>query len=136
MSTPARHTTVRELLSTFGPHLWVHRRAVVAGYLYRLISIGVTLLAPWPLKVIIDHVVGTRPLPRIIQLLGPDLSKEALVGVLAALIVALTLMRALAEMLQATTNARLRDRLNIKLRYRMLEHLQKHPRTFGYKHTC
>ena len=134
MSTPARHTTVRELVRTFGPDLWVHRRAVVAGYLYRSIAIGVTLLAPWPLKVIIDHVVGTRPLPRIIQLLGPDLSKEALVGVLAALIVALALLRALAEMLQATTNARLRERLNMQLRDRMLAHLQTLPPTIRTTH--
>src|SRR6266852_8027775 len=107
---------------------------MAAGYLYRTIAIGVTLLAPWPLKVIIDHVVGTRPPPRIIRLLGPGLSKEALVGVMAALIVALALMRALAETLQATTNARLRERLNMQLRDRMLAHLQTLPPTIRTSH--
>jgi ATP-binding cassette subfamily B protein len=134
MSALPRHTTVRELVRTFGPDLWVHRRAMAAGYLYRTIAIGVTLLAPWPLKVIIDHVVGTRPPPRIISLLGPGLSKEALVGVMAALIVVLALMRALAETLQATTNARLRERLNMQLRDRMLAHLQTLPPTIRTSH--
>src|SRR3982751_1130327 len=101
MSTTPRHTTVRELVRTFGPDLWTHRRTMAIGYFYRLLAIAFTLLTPWPLKVIIDNVVGTRPLPRIVLLLGLGRSKEVLVGVLAVLIVMLALARALCETLQA-----------------------------------
>ena len=134
MTTTIRQGTLRGLIRTFGPDLRVHRRAMAVGYFFRTVAIGATLLAPWPLKVIIDHVLGTRPVPRVVQALAPGASKETLVALMAGLIVALAVARALAETLQSMSNARVRERLNTELRDRMLAHLQTLPPTTRTSH--
>src|SRR5688572_12012185 len=59
-----------------------------------LIALGgaAQLLAPWPLKVLVDHVLGNHPLPDwMALLLGSESSRSALLffTVIAGLVVAL-----------------------------------------------
>ena len=119
------------LARTFGPDVWAHRRTCLTSYAFRMLAIGATLAAPWPLKIIIDHVLS---------------SQAAAAG--AARVPAGHLastrrdrdgagdrgrrdgVRALAEFLQATTAARLREQLNVQLRDRMLAHFRRCRRRF------
>ena len=56
-----------------------------------LVSIGASLLKPWPLAVIVDSVLGTAPLPSWLRSSLGGLSKESLLLTLAAAVLVLHL---------------------------------------------
>ena len=75
------------LARTFGPDVWAHRRTMLTSYAFRMLAIGATLVAPWPLKIIIDHVLSSRPLPPPLRLFLSDTSPQRVVIAMALAIV-------------------------------------------------
>ena len=122
------------LARTFGPDVWSFRRTMLTSYAFRMLAIGATLVAPWPLKIIIDHVLSSRPLPSPLDLFLSDTSPKRVAIAMALAIVVVTAVRAVAEFLQATTAARLREQLNVRIRDRMLAHFQTLPPTIQTAH--
>jgi ATP-binding cassette subfamily B protein len=122
------------LARTFGPDLWPFRGTMLTSYAFRMLAIGATLAAPWPLKIIIDHVLSSRPLPSPLGLFLSHTSPQHVVIVMALAIVAATAVRAFAEFRQTTSSARLREQLNVRIRDRMLAHFQTLPPTIQTTH--
>ena len=56
-----------------------------------LVSIGASLLKPWPLAVIVDSILATKPLPSLMQSAFGALTKESLLLTLAAAVLVLHL---------------------------------------------
>ena len=121
---------LRRLATAFGPGLWVQRQALAASYLWRLIAIGAALFAPWPLKVIIDHVITARSLPHLVDRIGLDLKPDQLVLLMTVLFLLTTIAGAIANAREKNISARIRERLTWLLRDRMLAHLQTLSPTF------
>jgi len=134
MSAVAPRRVVANLTRTFGPDLAIYRRTIAGSAVFRLIAIAATLAAPWPLKIIIDHVLSSRPLPPSLRPLLSSLPPQVVVIVMAVTIVTLTAVRAFAEFRQTTTAARLREALNVRIRDRMLAHVQTLPPTIQSAH--
>jgi ABC-type multidrug transport system fused ATPase/permease subunit len=134
MSANRRQHVWRKLARAFGPDLWAHRRLLFGAYGFRLISVGAAILSPWPLKVIIDSVITSRPLPGALRRSGLELSPEGLVLWMTALFVAATVVGAITNALEKNLSARVRERLTLRLRDRMLAHLQTLPPTFRTGH--
>jgi ABC-type multidrug transport system fused ATPase/permease subunit len=134
MNQPPDRRVWLDLARTFGPHLWAHRRTMATSYAFRMLAIGATLVAPWPLKIIIDHGLSARPLPRALRPLLSSMSAQTLVVAMALAIVAITAVRALAEFLQTTIAARLREQINVEVRDRMLAHVATLPPTIQTSH--
>jgi ATP-binding cassette subfamily B protein/subfamily B ATP-binding cassette protein MsbA len=71
--------TVAALMNRLGRALQFFRpdakRLVVVGLLL-LLGIGANLLKPWPLALIVDSVLGTKPLPDWLRSLAGDQSKQ------------------------------------------------------------
>jgi ATP-binding cassette subfamily B protein len=124
----------RQLARAFGPDLWAHRRLLAGAYAFRLISIGAAIFSPWPLKVIIDNVITSRPLPGALRPFGEGLSPEGLVLWMVVVFVAATVVGALTGALEKNFSARVRERLTLRLRDRLLAHLQTLPPTFRAGH--
>ncbi len=59
--------TLRRMLGYARPHTW--RLALYA--FVSLLLIGVSLLQPWPMKILVDNVIGGKPLPDVFQLNAP-----------------------------------------------------------------
>jgi ATP-binding cassette subfamily B protein len=130
MSANRRKHLWRKLVQTFGPDMWVHRRLALGAYTFRLISVLAVIFSPWPLKVIIDNVITSRPLPGALRPISTGLSPESLVMWMAAVFVAVTVVGAVANALEKNFSARVRERLTLSLRDRLLAHLQTLPPTF------
>ena len=130
MSAHGRSNIWRRFVRTFGPDLWAHRRLLAGAYTFRLISVGAAVLLPWPLKVIIDNVITSRPLPEALGRFGFTLSPEGLVLWMTGLFLVLTAVAAVTNSLEKRTSARVRERLTLELRDRLLAHLQTLPPTF------
>src|ERR1043166_3366622 len=67
-----RGSTVQVTMRLLRRFLPGELRGLTAGLLLLLAAAGVALLQPWPLKLVLDSVVGTIPLPETLQrLAGP-----------------------------------------------------------------
>lgn len=85
------------------------------------------LLAPWPLKLIFDHVLLRHPLPPSMSALQPllDLGTGAALALCAAAIAAIALASGALAYLQLYTSARVGHRITWQLRGALFAHLQR-----------
>jgi ATP-binding cassette subfamily B protein len=70
------YRTLLRLYKVFGPHYKKHWKLAVAAYAGLLLTILVALCSPWPLKLILDHVVLGNPLPAQVAFLGRWLAQS------------------------------------------------------------
>jgi len=112
----------RRLLVEARPH-WPQ---LVSYLLISLLATPVALLAPLPLKIAVDSVLGDHPLPRAVVWLIPDLGPGSTGALL--LIVGLVVLFALLTLIQQLLSAMLRTHVGEKLvlafRSRLFRHVQ------------
>ncbi len=117
------------LMRAFAPELRHLRWLLAAGYLGTLIDVGASVVAPWPLKIIIDQVLTGRTLPGWLAPIAAHVTAAQLVVVLAAGFAVVTALGALGGALERLSTARARERFILTLRDRLLAHLQTLPPT-------
>ena len=111
------------------------RGLVVIG-LAMLAGIGVKLLAPWPLKLIVDNVLSKKPLGeggQWIQALPGAASPQGLLAWLAAATVALFLARRVLKIGQNYVRAGAGSRMVYRLATDLFQHLQNRSLIFHGK---
>jgi ATP-binding cassette subfamily B protein len=123
------HRTGGQVLQAFLPLWRKHRKMLFVSYGCGLLAVGMTLLSPWPLKFVIDHVLGGQPLPEPITGLAPDLSSEAMVLILAGVAALIGMLGAILSSTQKHLDARVRERMALELRDQLLSHIQTLPLT-------
>jgi ATP-binding cassette subfamily B protein/subfamily B ATP-binding cassette protein MsbA len=113
------------------PKLWPHawslirgqQRAAWVGLVLTLFGIAASLLQPWPLKIIVDSILGSIPMP--VWLTGfADNKPVALLVVCLALLV-ISVVRGGLGAWGTTYLVRAGLRMTQELRFRVYEHLQK-----------
>ena len=104
-------------------------RGVLLGLLLVLGSSGVALLQPWPLKLVLDHVLQDRPPPSwlttVLHWLGMATSKT---GLLLALCLGLLVIEILLGALNISSAYLLHSvalRMVFKLRCALFDHVQR-----------
>ena len=111
-------------------HLKPYRGRVVAAALLSLLEIGLAALGPWPLKLVVDNVLGTHPLPALVaRALGP-LAELGVVTLLVTIVVAGMLVQVLTELVRVAhtqLQVEMGQRVVYDLRARLLAHLQALP---------
>ena len=118
------------LLKAFGPDLWAHRRPLAWSYFLRTLAIGAALFAPWPLKLIIDHVITSHSIPRLFPAITTQPGPDQMVLMMASLFLLVTVCGAIANSAEKNVGARIRERLTLSIRDRLLGHLQTLAPTF------
>lgn len=114
---------VRRLLQQARP-LWL---ALVGTLLINLVASPLALLGPVPLKLVVDHVIGTRPPPAFLKAVAPQLSQ----GKLSMLVFAIGLLLgiALLSQLQSLANwiceTYVSERMVLDLRSRLFAQSQR-----------
>src|SRR5438874_3259062 len=114
----------RRLLSQARPY-WPH---VAALFLLSLLSSPLSLLTPLPLKIAVDSVIGSHPLPHAIAPLVPEgiaRSPTVLLAVAVGLLVAIALLRQLQGMSNTLLQAYVREKLVQSFRARLFRHVQR-----------
>ena len=90
-------TLYRRLLRIARPY-WLH---IIGLFVLTLLSIPLTLLNPLPLKIAVDSVIGSRPLPSFLEVLLPSAATGSKPGGLllaVALLVATALLSRLLDL--------------------------------------
>jgi ATP-binding cassette subfamily B protein len=105
------------------PLIWSQRRDAVAGLVLSLIGIAASLLQPWPLQIIVDNILGTKPLPSRLAML-PENKTAALLVVCVGLLLVHFVRGGLGAW-STIYLVRAGLRMTHELRLRVYEHLQK-----------
>src|SRR5436309_884903 len=114
----------RRLLSQARPY-WPH---VAALFLLSLLSSPLSLLGPLPLKIAVDSVIGSHPLPHVIAPFVPEAIAHSPAGLLAiavGLLVAVALLRQLQGLTNTLLQAYVKEKLVQNFRARLFRHVQR-----------
>ena len=101
---------------------------IAVMFLLSLLSSPLSLLAPLPLKVAVDSVVGSHPLPRLVAPFVPDAiehSPAALLAFAVGLLVAVALVSQLQGLASMLLSASINEKLVVDFRARLFRHLQR-----------
>jgi ATP-binding cassette, subfamily B, bacterial len=113
------------LLQRCRPHLHRQRGLIVGAFATLFAEVGLRLLEPWPLKFVIDHVLGASPAP-----IGAELDGARMLALAAAAVVLLAAARALAAYLTTVGFALVGQRVLTQVRGDLFRHLQRLPLDF------
>ena len=111
-------------------YLRPHRRQAGAIVALSLVEIGLVALAPWPLKVVVDHVLSGIPLPDALAAVTPTAIASSAVALLIAVVVLGLLVQLAGEMVRMVhtqMQTRVAQGVVHTLRRDLLSHLQALP---------
>jgi ATP-binding cassette subfamily B protein/subfamily B ATP-binding cassette protein MsbA len=107
---------------------------ILVGVTLVVASSAVLVLEPWPLKLIVDSVLGERPLPAVLARVIPGIADHVesgasarllLLGWLCASIVGLRLIIGVLTMLSTNVLVSVGLRMVFRLRCRLFDHIQR-----------
>ena len=119
-------TLARWALSFLHPY----RGRVLAIATLALAEIGLVALAPWPLKIVVDNVLGGEPVPRLLSSFLPPAVTENAVSLLLVIVGAGLLLQIASQVVRLVDTQLQVDmgqRIVYDLRARLLAHLQALP---------
>ena len=104
-----------------------YRRPLIGGGLLVLVVAALELALPWPLKVVVDNVIGGQPPGGALgSVLGPFGQRPyALLALCAAALVLLAALSALGSYLSSTLLQSAGERIVADLRMETFAHLQR-----------
>src|SRR6266540_5327723 len=94
--------------------------------LITLLMAGVGLLAPWPMKILVDSVLGNEPLPRMVRVVSPAMPDKfwlLVLTVFAGLAIALTVN--LLAVATSYLNTKLDLAMTLDFRSDLFQHAQR-----------
>src|ERR1051326_826015 len=119
MASPERISVARLLT----PH-W---KTLTVGLLAAMASSVMDLLQPWPLKIVIDYVIGTKRVPDWLTALAPNIAHDrvALLNATALSLIAIALTGAVASYIQSMTMTSVGQWVMHDLRTTLYHHIQR-----------
>ena len=120
--TSAERTRDRALLRRVAGEVRPHWRGVAGIFLVDLAATPILLLMPVPLKIAVDSVIGSKPLPSPLAALTPDWlerSNDSVLGLVAGLLLAVVVLNLLQQAAAIVLRARTTERLTLAFRTRL-----------------
>jgi ATP-binding cassette, subfamily B, bacterial len=117
----------RGLLSWTLSFLWPYRRRVALLSVLLLLEIALGALQPWPLKIVIDYVLGGHPFPSYLTGWLTWATRNSQIVLLVAVVVAGVVLQILNQVVSAygtQVQVDAGQRMVYDLRYRLFQHLQ------------
>jgi ATP-binding cassette subfamily B protein len=126
----------RRVLGEARPY-WGH---IVAIFLLTLLATPVALLAPVPLKIAVDSVLGDEPLPGFLGTILPQSVEESTTGLLIFTVLLLLAAIKLLSELQTLSTRLLRaytsEPLALRFRSKLFRHAQRLSMTYHDRRGC
>jgi ATP-binding cassette subfamily B protein len=117
----------RGLLSWTLSFLWPYRRRVALLSVLLLLEIALGALQPWPLKIVIDYVLGGHPFPSYLAGWLTWATRSSQIVLLVAVVFAGVVLQILNQVVSAygtQVQVDAGQRMVYDLRYRLFQHLQ------------
>ena len=122
-----RHSKLTRFRALLGAHLKRHLGGLAAGAAAAAGYAAADLLAPWPLKMILDHVLLATPLPGFLRQWDPIVRSqpELAIVVMSSAILAVAVLKGAFSYLQVFVTSRIGYQMVHKLRQELFSHLQR-----------
>jgi ATP-binding cassette, subfamily B, bacterial len=101
------------------------RRALIVIFALTLAASALVAAQPWPMKLLVDHVLGSKPLPELLQSTGFPTSSITLLGVIVAAGLVLFALNATMDAVLAWTWTRAGRRMVYDLAEDLFARLQR-----------
>lgn len=99
---------------------------VLAAFLVSLVAIPLTLVVPLPIKIIVDNVLGTQPLPSYLRFFVPASSpKENFVIAAIAILLASAVLNYTQGLVDIWTTSKVGNKITLDMRARLFRQLQR-----------
>lgn len=105
------------------PYLRPHRGKVSLSMLLMVIGAGVALLEPWPLAVLVDSVLGDKPMPGPLESVSPSVGVR--VAVVMALMLGVTLAASAVVVVNDYVNTKIDMKMVLDFRSDLFRHVQR-----------
>ncbi len=122
----------RKVWKLAGADLWENRWMLISAYLFGIVAVAALLLLPWPLKLIIDHVLAGDEQPNslikiqtFLHTQGITLSSQNKILILAISYSLITIFATLCSSAEKMAGARVRENMVLRIRDKMLLHFQR-----------
>jgi ATP-binding cassette subfamily B protein len=105
-----------------------YRRVMLGLFLLSLLTTPLSLLGPVPLKIAVDSVLGSEPVPAILQPVVPawlEASSLRLLAFAAVLQVLIVLLAGLQTLASSVSQTIVSERITLGFRARLLRHVQR-----------
>lgn len=112
--------TLRRVL----PYLRAYWKLAVLSLALTVFGVGFALALPWPLALVFDSVLGSRPLPDVLSPLD-SMGRYSLLVLLAVAGLALTAGQGIVDVVHDYVNTKVEQRMVLDLRSDMFEHAQR-----------
>jgi ATP-binding cassette subfamily B protein len=122
-----RSKSLVRMYTVFGQHYKKYWRALILAYASLLAFIGVEVLAPWPLKLIVDYLILDKPFPDYVAFLHTMQATDPKLLLLlsASSIVALAVLAAFLSYVIKYWFFSIGARMSADIRERVFAHLQR-----------
>jgi ATP-binding cassette subfamily B protein len=116
-----------KIYKVFGRHYKKYRKVLTVAYLCLFAGIAMEMLGPWPLKLILDHLVLEERLPASLRFLRPWFEDDPLQALLflALAVVLIAVLEAIFTYFNKFWVSSTGDRINADIRERVFAHLQR-----------
>ena len=112
------------LLSELRPYVL----SIVSVFAVSLTAIPLTLITPLPVKIIVDNVLGTRPLPNYLKAIIPSSSQgstQVLVLVAIGILLVGTVLGNAQQLLNVWATNKVGNRITLDMRARLFRQMQR-----------
>jgi ATP-binding cassette, subfamily B, bacterial len=107
-----------------GPYIRPHKRLAGTALVLMVVSAGMALLAPWPLAILLDTVLGDEPLPSLLGWLD-GLDTYELLGIAVGAGLLFTAVEHGVAVIDDYVNTKLDQSMVLDLRSQMFRHAQR-----------
>jgi ATP-binding cassette subfamily B protein/subfamily B ATP-binding cassette protein MsbA len=107
------------------PYLWPYRGLAAVSVCLIFVGSLTGLLTPWPLLLLVDYVLGQRPLPGILGPMTEGLSQMTLLGLTVGASFVLTVIVHAVGVVNQYVNTKLDQRMALDFRTDLFEHAQR-----------
>ena len=118
---------MRQYLHRLLPYVRPYRGLVVWSSVLMVAGSLLGLLAPWPLKILVDHVIGDAPLPPLVVALlgGSGHGKYVLLGLTVVAALGITILGSALSVVNSYVDTKLEQRVIVDFRSDLFRHTER-----------
>ncbi len=118
---------IARVLKIFGRHYLKYWKTLTFAYACLFATVGLTMLAPWPLKLILDQIILQEPVPPEYSIIAPlmNIEPRQLLIWLCVAIVVMAFLKAVVSYFNKFFMSATGDRIQTDIRDRVFAHLQR-----------
>jgi ATP-binding cassette, subfamily B, bacterial len=121
---PAKERMGQKLVREMRPYL----PSIALLFVASLASVPLTLITPLPIKLIVDNIIGSEPLPGYVAWLLPNpsvASKETVMTIAIGILLGATVLTNLQNLAKSWLTNRVGNRMDLDMRVRLFRQLQR-----------